>query len=305
MKKAVVTGAAGLIGSNLCLELERKGVHVIAIDDLSSGSILNLKEFKGELFVEDFREISWASLFDKKKFGPGDVIYHNGAISDTRRTDERKILQVNYEVFKEILLAASYFDVRVVYASSAAVYGKGKPPMKETDKLNPLNAYGVSKLYMENFAKQMEANAIGLRYFNVFGPREFHKKDYASMVTQMYMKMKKFERPELFIDGYQLRDQVYVKDVVEANILAGKSDYNGVVNIGFGYGTTFRNIFELWDKLLKTEFIEPIWIKNPYPFYQDHTQADISLAKEKIGYVPKWPFEKAVKDYYKWLKDNG
>lgn len=300
MKKAIVTGAAGFVGSNLCLELERRGWIVVGIDDLKSGTIMNLRGFKGEFVTADIREVNWNEVTYKNT----DVIFHMAALSDTRETDENSIMEINYDIFKEMVACCEVNNVKLVYASSAATYGKGKAPMKETDKPSPLNPYGVSKLFMETYAEKSKAKTIGLRYFNIYGPREFHKKDYASMITQMYKTMKTYTRPKLFTHGQQKRDQVYVKDVVNATILAAEANYKGVLNIGSGQATTFKTIFDELNKLLDAGLSQPDWIQNPYPFYQDHTEADISLAKLHIGYVPQWPFKKGIKDYVKWLEEN-
>lgn len=300
MQKIIVTGAAGFIGSNLCLELERRGAEVVAIDDLSSGSILNLKGFKGKFITEDLTENPWY----REELENVDIIYHMAAISDTRRIDQKNIMKTNNDVFNDLLEDCEDNKIRLVYASSAAVYGNlQKTPWSETDPTNPLNVYGMSKMFMENQAKKSKANTTGLRYFNVYGPREIHKRDYASMITQLVLKMNRGNLIKLFKSGEQVRDQVYIKDAVNATILAGESRYKGILNVGSGKTTSFNKIYNTLKKELNSKS-NLVYINNPYSFYQNHTEADISLAKQKTKYVPKWSFLDAIKDYINWLKEE-
>jgi len=303
-QKIIVTGAAGFIGSNLCLELERRGYDVIAIDNFSTGVLLNLKNFKGQIINRDIRDYGY--IWKLLNLNRIKVVYHMVAVTDTRCSDNTLIADINLSAFQQLQKYCKIFNVRLVYASSAAVYGNKKPPMRESDKTNPLNPYGASKLFMENYAKGH--NSIGLRYFNVFGNNEFHKDTYANMVTQMYNQAKKEGVVRLFKFGNQTRDQVYIKDVVEATIQAGESDYCGVLNIGSGREVSFNDIYLIWKEIFNKKGIDVKvqYIDNPYLFFQHRTLADISLAKEKIGYYPKFKnINKAIKDYLRWLKNES
>jgi ADP-L-glycero-D-manno-heptose 6-epimerase len=141
---------------------------------------------------------------------------------------------------------------------------------------------------------------VGLRYFNVYGPRESFKGKAASMIYQLALQMKEGKRPRIFEFGEQFRDQIYVKDVVEANLQAMEAP-SGVYNVGTGKPTTFNKIVEVLNKVLKTN-LEPEYIKNPYTqFYQDQTLADMNLSASKMGFVAKYDIESGIEDYMRWL----
>ena len=140
--------------------------------------------------------------------------------------------------------------------------------------------------------------------FNVFGPREQYKGKMASMVWQLAQQMLSGKRPRIFKWGEQRRDQVYVKDVIRANLLALESKGNGIVNIGTGNAISFNHIIEVLNKVLGTNYA-PEYFDNPYiGFYQEHTEADLTLAERLLGYRPRWSFEEAVKDYIDWIRNN-
>jgi len=172
MKRALVTGGAGFIGSNLAVTLEETGVGVVIIDDFTSGDFKNLKDFKGDIIAADIsRPQDWVG-----RVGSVDMIFHQAAITDTTVMDQKRMMEVNVEGFRNILSFAVETGVRrVVYASSAGVYGAAPCPMSEKSVLEPMNVYGFSKKIMEQVgwnASQEEAGltVIGLRYFNVYGP---------------------------------------------------------------------------------------------------------------------------------------
>ncbi|MFA5094510.1 MAG: NAD-dependent epimerase/dehydratase family protein, partial [Candidatus Omnitrophota bacterium] len=275
--KFLVTGAAGLIGSNLALELQKQG-NVIALDDLSTGRKDNLARFKGTLIKADIRTVDYSKFLYSC-----DAIFHQAAITDTTVMDRNIMLSVNVDAFKRLLIYAKSIGCRkVVYASSAATYGKGKVPMKEADRPSPANIYGESKVRMEQVARVFVKenpgfSAVGLRYFNVYGPGELHKKKAASMIYQLYQQMSAGKNPRVFKWGEQYRDFIYVKDVVTANLKAMKYKGSGVFNVGTGKPATFNEVIEALNKAMKKK-LSPEYFDNPYGFYQDRTHADMALS---------------------------
>jgi ADP-L-glycero-D-manno-heptose 6-epimerase len=158
---------------------------------------------------------------------------------------------------------------------------------------------------MEELAKEQQNTTLGLRYFNVFGPNEFHKKSYANMVTQIILKASRGEEIRLFRSGEQRRDEIYVKDAVAATIYLGEKKLpqkHTVVNIGVGQAETFNNIIFEVSQILDKD-IKPMFINNPYSsFYQENTKADITLLK-KLGFKHKYTFRQGLKEYIHWLKE--
>ena len=181
--KAIVTGGAGFVGSNIALELESKGAEVIVIDDFSSGNFKTLKGFYGDVIAKDVNEIDWNKLDNV------DVVFHEAAITDTTVMDQKRMMEANVESIRKVLAYCVKNETRLVYASSAAVYGNEPAPQSEEGILNPLNIYGYSKFVADQVAMKVAREAkiiiVGLRYFNVFGQREQFKGPAASMIYQL------------------------------------------------------------------------------------------------------------------------
>ena len=296
--RCLVTGGAGFIGSNLAVELERRGHEVAVLDNFRVGNMRNLDGFEGDIIDADVRDFEWISA-------AADAIFHQAAItgvvnpSDGSMIGDDYIEDVNFRASRRLFEFCSKRNIPLVYASSAATYGMSPAPQREDDAGSPTNAYGTSKWQFDKFVIEstFENLVVGLRYFNVFGPRENFKGRLASMVFQLYLQMSSGKRPKIFRYGEQKRDQVYVKDVVSATISALGADESCIVNVGSGEGITFNRVVAALNSALSTS-LDPEYIDNPYSsFYQTETQADLSLAKEKLGYLPRWEFEAAVKDY--------
>ena len=294
--KFLVTGAAGLIGSNLALELQKHG-KVIALDDLSAGKRQNLARFRGDFMRADIRTANYPKFLKEC-----DAIFHEAAITDTTMTDKHLMRSVNVDAFKRLLIYAKSIGCKkIVYASSAATYGKGKVPMKETDRPAPANIYGESKVKMEQAAKAFVKenpgfSVIGLRYFNVYGPGEMHKKKAASMIYQLYLQMSAGKNPRIFKWGEQYRDFIYVKDVVGANLKALKYKNSGIFNVGTGVPGTFNRVIEVLNKAMRKD-LQPEYFDNPYGFYQERTQADMSSGRAELKFGPQYDLEKGIRDY--------
>jgi len=296
--RALVTGAAGFIGSNLALALAEAGHEVTALDDFTSGDFANLQGFPGDFVAADLSDTAaWAD-----RVGEVDTIFHQAAITDTTVTDQRRMLRANVEAFRLLLRWAAQRGVKtVIYASSAGIYGDGARPMREDAAPRPLNVYAFSKRVMEKLAADFvraepKMRVVGLRYFNVFGPRERFKKAAASMIWQLALQMRAARRPRVFEFGEQSRDHIYVKDVVRANMLAAQKAPSGVYNVCTGAKTDFNEIIRHLNAVLGTKLAAE-YFKNPYGFYQNETLGDPALALRAFGFQTEFTVEKGIQDY--------
>ncbi|MCX5797228.1 MAG: NAD-dependent epimerase/dehydratase family protein [Elusimicrobia bacterium] len=296
--RSLVTGAAGFVGSNLALALAAAGHEVVGLDDFTSGNFANLRGFAGDFVAADLSDpAAWAD-----RVGDVEAVFHQAAITDTTVTDQGRMMRANVEAFRLLLRWAAERDIRtVVYASSAGIYGDGPVPMRETAASRPLNVYAFSKRVMEKVAADFvnahpKMRVVGLRYFNVFGPRERFKGAVASMICQLALQMRAGKRPRIFTDGEQYRDHIYVKDVVRANLLAAQKAPSGAYNVCTGKKTTFNEIIRFLNAALGTG-LEPEYFKNPYSFYQNETLGDPALAQKTFGYKAEFSVEKGVQDY--------
>lgn len=298
---ALVTGGAGFIGSNISIEVEKKGYNVISLDNLYSGNLENLNGFKGK-FIE--LDVCNEKLFDLNiKF---DVIFHEAAITDPRHNNDNETYSKNVNGFKNILKLAKKNNSKLIYASTANLYGNGKIPMKEDQVKEIISVYGKSKLEMDKLAEKLfnKMHIVGLRYFNVFGPREKFKGRPASMIYHLWKQIKENKNPRLFKYGEQVRDHIYVKDVVAANILAMNAK-SGIYNVGTGIGTCFNDVVYTINEILgKRNKIE--YFDNPYDLktYQINTQADTNLAEKNLRFKAKYSFKEGVKDYLIYLSEE-
>ncbi len=305
--RVLVTGGAGFIGSNLALEIQKRypDWEVVILDDFSSGHFKNIVDFEGEIITGSIAETDTIDKLRKYKF---DAILHQAANVNTTDQNQRKMMEINCEAFKNILGIARESKAKVVYASSAAVYGNTPAPMRISQKPKPENIYGFSKYAMDIVAsKFMKENPrigiIGLRYFNVYGPRETFKGKMASMILQLTVQILKGKRPRLFKWGEQKRDFVYVMDCVEANIKGLLSEKSGIVNVGTGKARSFNEVIEVIKKTLDLE-VEVEYFDNPYDFYQNFTEADLTETKKILNWYPQTHIEEGIPKYIAWIKEN-
>lgn len=295
--RILVTGGAGFIGSNLAHALAAQGHDVVVVDNFMSGAWGNLARFRGDLRTLDIADEP--ILADR--IDPCQIIFHQASITDTTVTDQRRMMHNNVEGFRNILETACRWESRVVWASSASVYGQGPAPMSEKQDVDPLNPYAFSKAIMEplaeRYAAKLKKPIVGLRYFNVYGPGEDHKGKFASMIHQLARQMLAGRRPRIFTDGEQRRDFVYVQDVVRANLLAAEAAAGGVYNVGSGRAESFNEVVRRLNEVLRTN-LQPDYFENPYTFTQDWTEADLSASKKNLGYEAKYPLAEGIAAYH-------
>jgi ADP-L-glycero-D-manno-heptose 6-epimerase len=300
----LVTGGAGFIGSNLVLTLQERmpDARLTVIDDFRSGDFKNLAGYKGDFVAQNLATLDWKQQFGDEKF---DAIFHLASITDTTVHDQFVQTHDNVESFRRLLNFAKANKTRVIFASSAATYGAASEASVETNGAAPANVYAFSKAMMDNLASRASKDVsgwviIGLRYFNVYGPREGHKGGPASMVLHLSRQMKAGQRPRIFKHGDQKRDFVYVKDIVEGSIRALEAKQSGIYNLGTGQARSFNELVNVLNRSLGTDF-KPDYIENPHAHYQNFTQADLTLVRDNLGYEPAYPLETGVADYMRWL----
>ncbi|CAN5544038.1 ADP-glyceromanno-heptose 6-epimerase [soil metagenome] len=300
----LVTGGAGFIGSNLALALQEKfaDARLTVIDDFRSGDFKNLAGYNGDFVAADMATLEWQRQFGDERF---DGIFHMASITDTTDHNQYRQTHDNVESFRRLLRFAQPNKTRVVYASSAATYGNATTASSETTAAAPSNVYAFSKAIMDNVAHRTASEnedwkIVGLRFFNVYGPREAHKGVPASMIYHLSRQMTAGQQPRIFKYGEQQRDFVYVKDIVQGCLRAFEARESGVYNLGSGRARSFNDLVQILNHSLGTNS-EPEYIENPYAHYQNFTEADLTNARNALGYEPRFSFEEGVADYMKWL----
>ncbi len=305
----VVTGGAGFIGSNLIERLNQLGrTDILVVDNLTrpekSRNLADLTIADYE-HKTDFYDMLVTRRFDCQV----EAVYHQGACSDTMETDGRYMLHNNYTFSRELCHWCLERRVPFIYASSAATYGNSTECNEQPGAESPLNIYGYSKLAFDQHVRSLMPSAcstlVGLRYFNVYGPRETHKGRMASMVWQLYRQLQDTGVAKLFCgtdgiaDGEQQRDFVYVKDVVNVNLHFGQTDpVQRIVNVGTGISRSFNAIAHILIDLLGRGRIDYI----PFPEsligkYQNYTCAKIEGLRS-CGYLqPFHTLEAGIRDY--------
>jgi ADP-L-glycero-D-manno-heptose 6-epimerase len=306
----IVTGGAGFIGSNLTLALQERfpGARLTVIDDFRSGNFKNLTGYRGDFVAQNLATLDWRQEFGDPAAAGFDTIFHLASITDTTNHDQFEQVHDNVESFRRLLNFARPTKTRVIYASSASTYGAVTAPSVESNGAAPANAYSFSKVIMDNIARRAAAEStdwiiVGLRYFNVYGPREAHKGVPASMIYHLAQQMKAGQRPRIFKHGEQKRDFVYVKDAVEGSIRALNAKSSGIYNVGSGQARSFNELVDALNNCLGTDF-QPDYIDNPHAHYQNFTQADLTNAHSALGYEPRFALENGVRDYMQWLYPN-
>ncbi len=320
----IVTGAAGFIGSCIVKKLNDLGIeNIVVVDRLESDDKwLNLRGVKFQEYVhadEFIQPDILSSIFEEGVT----QIYHMGAISSTTETDVDLLMRNNTEYSQILFRYCTQFDVPYCYASSAATYGAGEQGYldeeDDLEKLLPLNPYGWSKQLMDEWViKQLQRPKkwYGVKFFNVYGPNEYHKGNMKSVVCQAHKQITENGTVKLFksyhpgyADGGQLRDFVYVKDVVDAMLTLMLNEHkgvNGIYNLGTGQARSFddlvKSTFKAMDKKENIEYIEmPEHLKNQYQYY---TQAEMNKLKTALPDFKFHSLEEGVRDYVKNYLDT-
>ena len=308
--KALVTGAAGFIGSRLCARLVTDGHDVVGLDNLSDGSMDNL-EGVGDI---EFHESDLRDEDAMLRAAAGcDVIFHQAAMRSVPRSMEMPALtsDVNVRGTLNVLLAARRHSARVVSASSSSVYGEQETyPLHEGLTPSPQSPYAASKLAGEVFCKTWTkaygVPTISLRYFNVYGPAQDPSSEYATVMPKFVLACLTGERPTIHGNGEQARDFTYIDDAVEANLLAARAGDEAaglVLNVGGGRKPTSVNeLLAIIAELTNTR-PEPIH-GDPRPGDVWLTDADVSLAERSIGYKPAVDIREGLARSVAWFTER-
>ncbi len=310
-KTDVVTGGAGFIGSHISRVLLQSGRRVRIIDNFSSGREENVTDLRQrfpdqvDIVRQDIRDLEVL----RRLLEGVDSVYHQGARPSVQKSveDPLETTSSNIEGTLKVLLAARDGGVKkVIFAASSSVYGDTPTlPKHEQMRPSPVSPYAVSKyageLYCENFSLLYGLPTVGLRYFNVFGPCQDPQSEYAAVIPCFVCRMLAGKRPIIYGDGEQSRDFTFVEDVVSANLLAARAPASGVtVNIGCGERFTLNQLVKELNKMLGTS-LEPIY-ESARPGDPRHTQADIRLAQETIGFEPKVSFQEGLLRTVEWFE---
>jgi len=327
--RVIVTGAAGMIGSNIVHALNAQGIDdVIAVDDLTDGT--KYRNLLGACLSDYFDRGEFYDRFARGELGKIDVVFHEGACSDTMEHDGRLMLETNYRCSKRLLDACQAQGTRLLYASSASVYGDSTTFREEPQFERPLNVYGYSKLLFDQVVRRMlpatgsAAQVVGFRYFNVYGPRERHKGRMASVAFHQFNQFREAGKVQLFGEyggygpGEQSRDFVLVDDVVAVNLwFLEHPERSGIVNVGTGRAQPFNDVAHAVVNACRAKrgegsstlaqevaggLIE--YIPFPEPLrgkYQCHTEADLTTLRALGCDVEFTDVASGVSRYIDWL----
>lgn len=316
----IVTGGAGFIGSAFVSFLNQKGIDDIVIVD-HLGTTEKWKNLVGKRYSEYIHKDKFIELLLDDMFCDVEAIVHLGACSSTTEKDADYLYENNINYTRILMEWAVEKNVRFIYASSAATYGDGSNGYSDSDKdiykHHPLNMYGYSKQFIDEtaFKNGMLDMVCGLRFFNVFGPNEYHKGSMTSVVYNAFHQIKESGSVNLFksyhpdySDGEQMRDFIYVKDVISIIYWLMKNPkINGVYNVGTGKARTWNDLvkatFSALDIAPEIKYIEmPTHLKGKYQYYTQAETKKLELAGWKRGYTS---LEDAVKDYVVNYLDKG
>lgn len=311
----IITGANGFIGSAMVWEMNQHNIPVSYVVDLVTlqerPQLLQNKKFQKFLHKDEL----WQHLDKPETIAQTTWVVHMGANSSTTETNKDLLWEMNTNYTERIFAWCAKYKKNLIYASSAATYGDGSLGYEDTmdsEKLKPLNLYGESKVVFDRWAVQQSQTPphwYGLKFFNVYGPNEYHKGSMSSVVYKSFHQIKSGQNLKLFksykseyADGEQMRDFVYVKDVVRwMRELMEKKPQSGIYNMGFGQARTWKDlgtgVYRAMNKDPKIQFIEmPENIRDQYQYY---TKANMQKWLNQGLSAPMWSLEKGIDDYVK------
>lgn len=304
-KNILITGGLGFIGSHISNEL-LKDNKVIIIDNLSTGNINNLNDPEHEnlkIIEEDIRNVNFNDLTSGI-----DYIFHLAAMASVPLSVDKPVecSEINVNATIKLLDSAVKNDVKkIILSSSSSVYGQNRNmPLKESEVPMPTSPYAASKasceMYLKSFYDSYGLNYTSLRYFNVFGPGQNKNSQYASVIPNFIGSILEGTQPEIYGDGEQTRDFVYVKDVVRANINACESDFNGIVNVASGKRMSVNQLYEIIRKTLKSD-IEAKYLPERKGDIK-HSLADVSNLEMINVKIDSENFENQLIETIEWFK---
>ncbi|MFN3566154.1 MAG: ADP-glyceromanno-heptose 6-epimerase [Burkholderiaceae bacterium] len=328
--KIIVTGAAGFIGANNVKALNERGeTDIVAVDNLTrSEKFRNVADCE----IADYLDkAEFIELLRRRALPKPDLVFHQGACSDTMESDGRYMLENNYRYSLALLEWCQALRVPFIYASSASVYGLGPVFKEDRAHEKPLNVYGYSKFLFDQVVRRrmhaLAAPVIGLRYFNVYGPRESHKGRMASVAFHHFNqyraegKVKLFEGSHGYANGEQRRDFIHVDDVIAVNLHFAEKPASGIYNVGTGRAQSFNDVALAVVNTMREANGEPPlalaqaiaqgrieYIAFPEALrgkYQAYTQADIERLRASGYTAPMRSVEQGTAAYVRWLLKNG
>lgn len=326
----IITGGAGFIGANIVQGLNQQGItDILVVDHLTNADkFLNLTDLEIADYMEAERLLE---LIESDGLQGVEAIFHQGACSDTMATDGRYVMENNYAFSKALLHWCQRHSVPFLYASSASVYGMTGSFIEDRSAESPLNIYGFSKFQFDQYLRRMwnelRAPVHGFRYFNVYGPREFHKNRMASVALHFYRQYQLDGHVHLFAgssgyeNGEQRRDFIHVDDVLAVNMHFLDHPRSGIYNVGTGLAQSFNDVavtavntlrrrageaMQDLHSLQKTQIIRYISMPEAlHGKYQSFTQADISKLREAGYSKPFLTVEQGVERYVDWLEKRS